>query len=81
MTRHYAGLHLSHCRRFVVVPGPVADGVAFADGTVVVQSRHTRAVEVYPQGLSQMPPPLEGGIEWVDALRPPEVSPDRDQRG
>ena len=81
MTRHYAGTYLSWARRFVVTPGPVADGVQFADGTVVVMSRHTHAVEVYPKGLTQMPPPLEGGIEWVDALRPPEVSPDRDQRG
>lgn len=67
----HSGHYLSCARRFVVAPGPTADGIEFSGGLIVLRSRITGAIEMYPSGWSSLPGQLAGAVEWIDALRPP----------
>jgi hypothetical protein len=57
----------SSARRFVILPAaPVADGVQFADGLVVVRSRTSMVLEIYPHGVGEIPIHVRRELAWVD---------------
>lgn len=57
----------SSAARFVILPSsPVADGVMFADGLVVVRSRTSFALEIYARGLGEVPIHARRDLVWID---------------
>lgn len=58
---------ITAARRFVILPAsPVADGVAFGDGLVVVRSRTSHGLEIYPGGVAEIPLHARRELAWID---------------
>lgn len=77
MTSINEGHYLSHARRFVIAPAgvafPVADGVLFTNGNVVLAPRGHTGMEVHRGGITALPAPVQEAVCWIDALRPYEA--------